>query len=74
MRKGEAVTGLVLLRKGENGRSTVEGVKLEMEALKRRAARGRHITPFYDRTELIEARCGRWRRRWVRRWCWCCWC
>jgi len=53
--KGEAVTGLVLLRKGENGRSTVEGVKREIEALKAALPEGVTITPFYDRTELIEA-------------------
>ncbi len=52
---GESVTGLVLLRKGENGRSTVEGVKREMEALKGLLPKGVTITPFYDRTELIEA-------------------
>jgi len=54
-RFGEAVTGLVLLRKGENGRSTVEGVKVEMEALKAALPEGVTVTPFYDRTELIEA-------------------
>ncbi len=53
--QGEAVTGLVLLRKGENGRSTVEGVKIEMEALKAALPKGVTITPFYDRTDLIEA-------------------
>lgn len=53
--QGEAVTGLVLLRKGENGRSTVDGVKREMEALKAALPEGVVITPFYDRTELIEA-------------------
>jgi cobalt-zinc-cadmium resistance protein CzcA len=53
--QGEAVTGLVLLRKGENGRSTVEGVKIEMEALKAALPQGVTITPFYDRTDLIEA-------------------
>ena len=52
---GEAVTGLVLLRKGENGRSTVEGVKIEMEAIKAVLPKGVTLTPFYDRTELIEA-------------------
>jgi heavy metal efflux system protein len=53
--QGEAVTGLVLLRKGENGRSTVEGVKVEMEALKSQLPQGVTVTPFYDRTELIDA-------------------
>jgi cobalt-zinc-cadmium resistance protein CzcA len=56
--QGEAVTGLVLLRKGENGRSTVEGVKIEMEALKAALPKGVTITPFYDRTELIDAAVG----------------
>ncbi|MHB8843338.1 MAG: efflux RND transporter permease subunit [Nitrospirota bacterium] len=56
--KGEAVTGLVLLRKGENGRSTVEGVKREMEALKSALPKGVSIVPFYDRTELIVAAVG----------------
>jgi cobalt-zinc-cadmium resistance protein CzcA len=54
-RFGEAVTGLVLLRKGENGRSTVDGVKRELEALKSALPPGVTLTPFYDRTELIEA-------------------
>ncbi len=54
-RFGEAVTGLVLLRKGENGRSTVEGVKREIEALKGLLPPGVTLTPFYDRTELIDA-------------------
>jgi len=56
--KGEAVTGLVLLRKGENGRSTVEGVKREMEALKAALPKGVTISSFYDRTELIDAAVG----------------
>ena len=56
--RGEAVTGLVLLRKGENGRATVEGVKREIEALKTALPQGVTITPFYDRTELIDAAVG----------------
>ena len=50
---GEVVTGLVLLRKGANSRTTVEGVKRELEALKATLPKGVHIEPFYDRTELI---------------------
>jgi hypothetical protein len=46
---------LVLLRKCENGRSTVEGVKIAMEALKAALPPGVTITPCYDRTELIDA-------------------
>ncbi len=51
--EGEAVTGLVLLRKGANSRTTVEGVKRELAALKTALPKGVQIEPFYDRTELI---------------------
>jgi len=53
--EGEQVTGLVLLRKGANGRTTVEGVKRELAALAPSLPEGVRIEPFYDRTELIEA-------------------
>ena len=53
--KGEVVTGLVLLRKGANGRTTVEGVKRELAALAPTLPEGVKIEPFYDRTELIDA-------------------
>jgi len=53
--EGEIVTGLVLLRKGANSRSTIEGVKKKFEALKPSLPEGIRIVPFYDRTELVEA-------------------
>lgn len=53
--KGEVVTGLVLLRKGANSRSTVEGTKRELEALKSALPQGVSIVPFYDRTDLVSA-------------------
>ena len=52
--KGEVVTGLVLLRKGANGRTTVEGVKRELAALAPALPEGVKIVPFYDRTVLID--------------------
>lgn len=52
---GEVVTGLVLLRKGENGRTTVEGVKRELKTLAATLPKGVQIVPFYDRTDLIDA-------------------
>ncbi len=55
---GEVVTGLVLLRKGANSRSTIEGVKAEIEALKPSLPAGISIIPFYDRTELVGAAVG----------------
>ena len=53
--EGEVVTGLVLIRKGANSRSTVEGAKRELEALKPALPEGVRIVPFYDRTELVTA-------------------
>ncbi len=53
--RGEVVTGLVLLRKGANGRATVAAVKRELEALKPVLPAGVTIVPFYDRAELIDA-------------------
>ncbi len=53
--QGEVVTGIVLLRKGANSRTTVEGVKRELQALSTALPKGVEIVPFYDRTELIDA-------------------
>jgi len=51
--QGEVVTGLALLRKGANSRTTVEGVKRELEALKSALPDNVNIVPFYDRTDLV---------------------
>ncbi len=53
--EGEVVTGLALLRQGANSRSTVAGVKRELEALKDTLPKGIEIIPFYDRSELVTA-------------------
>jgi cobalt-zinc-cadmium resistance protein CzcA len=53
--QGEVVTGLVLLRKGANSRSTVEGVKKEIDALQTALPQGVKLVPFYDRTDLVSA-------------------
>ena len=53
--KGEVVTGLALLRQGANSRTTIEGVKRELEALKPTLPKGIEIIPFYDRSELVTA-------------------
>ena len=50
---GEAVEGLVLNRRGANGRKTVEGVKAALEDVKEALPEGVSIVPFYDRAELI---------------------
>ncbi len=51
--EGEAVTGLVLLRKGANSLKAVENTKLAFETLKSILPEGVRIEAFYDRTELI---------------------
>lgn len=52
--QGEVVTGLVLLRTGANSRSTIEGVKRELEDLESALPDGVYIVPFYDRTDLVK--------------------
>ncbi|MCB1206307.1 MAG: efflux RND transporter permease subunit [Verrucomicrobiae bacterium] len=51
--KGEVVEGLVLNRRGANGRKTVEGIKEALEAVQAALPAGVRIVPFYDRAELI---------------------
>jgi cobalt-zinc-cadmium resistance protein CzcA len=53
--EGEVVTGLALLRKGANSRTTVAAVKKELEALKPSLPKGVKIVPFYDRSDLVTA-------------------
>ena len=50
---GEAVQGLVLNRRGANGRKTVEGVKVMLEVIAPTLPTGVTIVPFYDRSDLI---------------------
>lgn len=51
--KGEVVEGLVLNRRGANGRKTVDAVKAALEEVKPALPKGVKIVPFYDRSELI---------------------
>ncbi|MEC5126611.1 CusA/CzcA family heavy metal efflux RND transporter [Verrucomicrobiales bacterium BCK34] len=51
--KGEVVEGLVLNRRGANGRKTVDAVKTALEEVKPALPKGVKIVPFYDRSELI---------------------
>ncbi len=53
--EGEVVTGLVLLRKGANSRTTIEGIKQELEAMKSSLPKDIEVIPFYDRSELVSA-------------------
>ncbi|HUJ79877.1 MAG TPA: efflux RND transporter permease subunit, partial [Nitrospiria bacterium] len=50
----EVVTGIVLMRKGENPSEVLEAVKARVDALNQSGLpRGVRIAPFYDRTWLI---------------------
>lgn len=49
----EAVQGLVLNRRGANGRLTVQGVKAALEEIAPTLPEGVRIVPFYDRSDLI---------------------
>ena len=51
--EGEVVQGLVLNRRGANGRKTVDAVKEALEDVKEALPEGVRIKPFYDRAELI---------------------
>ncbi len=53
--RGEGVQGVVLNRRGANGRKTVEAVKAALTEIKKSLPGGVTIEPFYDRTELINA-------------------
>jgi len=56
--EGEAVQGLVLNRRGANGRRTVEGVKKALAEIEKSLPKGVRIVPFYDRTTLVEKAVG----------------
>ncbi|MDQ3012666.1 MAG: CusA/CzcA family heavy metal efflux RND transporter, partial [Acidobacteriota bacterium] len=51
---GERVSGMVIMLKGENGKSVAERVKQKIEELKTALPAGVTITKFYDQTEVID--------------------
>jgi len=56
--KGEGVQGLVLLRRGANGRKTVEGVKAALAEIQKSLPEGVKTRVIYDRAVLIERAVG----------------
>ena len=50
---GERVSGMVILLKGENGKSVAERVKQKIAELQAALPAGVSIKPFYDQTEVI---------------------
>lgn len=56
--RGEVVTGIVMMRVGENARTVVADVRERFEAAKATLPDGVHLETFYDRTELVERTIG----------------
>ena len=56
--RGEVVTGIVMMRMGENSRTVVDAVKERFAAAQRSLPRGVTLQAFYDRTELVERTIG----------------
>lgn len=52
--KGEVVTGIVMMLKGENSRAVIERVKTEIASIQQSLPRGISLIPFYDQTNLVE--------------------
>jgi cobalt-zinc-cadmium resistance protein CzcA len=53
--KGEAVIGMVIMLKGSNSKHVVDRVRTEIPQIQKSLAPGVKISPFYDRTSLIQA-------------------
>jgi len=52
--KGEEVSGMVMMLKGENSGEVVSAVKEKMEQIKKSLPEGVSIEPFMDRTKLVD--------------------
>ena len=50
--RGETVSGMVIMLKGENGKNVIERVKQRLAAI--RLPAGVRIRPFYDQSEVID--------------------
>jgi cobalt-zinc-cadmium resistance protein CzcA len=52
--KGETVAGIVMTLKGASGKEVVSEVKKKVEAIQKSLPEGVKLTPYYDRTALVE--------------------
>ena len=52
--EGEAVSGIVMMLVGANGREVVQAVNERLEVIERALPEGMHIEVFYDRAELVD--------------------
>ncbi len=53
--KGEVVIGMVIMLKGSNSKHVVDRVKAQIPQIQKSLPPGVRISPFYDRTSLIQA-------------------
>lgn len=51
--KGEVVSGMVILRKGENAQRVIQAIKTRIAEITRTLPAGVELVPFYDQAELI---------------------
>ncbi len=52
--KGESVAGMVIMLKGENGKTVAGRVKARVKEIEQSLPKGLSIVPFYDQTEVID--------------------
>lgn len=52
--QGEVVSGIVVMRSGENAQATIEGVKKKLKILSESLPQGVELISVYDRSDLIE--------------------
>ncbi|MBB4637530.1 efflux RND transporter permease subunit [Longimicrobium terrae] len=52
--RGEVVSGMVLMLRGENGRDVVSRVRQRVEAVNRSLPDGVRVRPYYDQTDLVD--------------------
>lgn len=51
--KGEVVTGIAMMLKGENSRTVVEAIKQKVKEIRQSLPKGVDMIPFYDRAGLV---------------------
>jgi cobalt-zinc-cadmium resistance protein CzcA len=52
--RGETVSGMVIMLKGQNSKTVIERVKEALQSIRRSLPEGVRIVPFYDQSEVID--------------------
>ncbi len=52
--RGEVVTGIVMMLRGENSREVVSRVRLRVGEINRALPEGVRVAPYYDQTDLVQ--------------------